>query len=103
MDAMFCVYWNICVLLNVQSKQLVEVSSDVEVARVQNQSPQYLPISEDFWRALSSLPVVYDYSAYRSVLDRFGTHYVSEGTLGGRFRALLYFSLDFIESRREDP
>ncbi|GAA6085533.1 complement component C7, partial [Tachysurus ichikawai] len=82
------------------SKQLVEISSDIEVARVQNQLPQYLPISEDFWRALSSLPVVYDYSAYRQVLDRFGTHYVSEGTLGGRFTALLYFSQDFIESRK---
>ncbi|XP_047678784.1 complement component C7 [Tachysurus fulvidraco] len=88
------------VLKKIQSKQLVEISSDIEVARVQNQLPQYLPISEDFWRALSSLPVVYDYSAYRQVLDRFGTHYVSEGTLGGRFRALLYFSQDFIESRQ---
>ncbi|XP_053535298.1 complement component C7 isoform X2 [Ictalurus punctatus] len=89
-------------LKTIQSKQLVEVSSEVEVARVQNQSPQYLPLSEEFWRALSSLPVVYDYSTYRTVLERFGTHYVSEGTLGGQFRAMLYFSLDFTESKRRD-
>ncbi|XP_053359879.1 complement component C7 isoform X1 [Clarias gariepinus] len=89
-------------LKKIQSKQLVEVSSDVEVAQVQNQPPQYLPISEEFWRALSSLPVVYDYAAYRQLLERFGTHYVSEGTLGGRFRALLYFSRDFIESKKHE-
>lgn len=80
---------------------MVEISSDVEVAQVQNQSPQYIPISEEFWRALYTLPVVYDYATYRPVLERFGTHYVSEGTLGGQFRALLYFSRDFIESKSE--
>ncbi|KAB5567035.1 hypothetical protein PHYPO_G00228220 [Pangasianodon hypophthalmus] len=89
-------------LQKIQSKQLVEISSDVEVARVQNQLPQYLPVSEDFWRALTSLPVVYDFSAYRQLLQRFGTHYVSEGTLGGRFRALLFLSRDFIESQKRD-
>ncbi|MCJ8734563.1 hypothetical protein PDJAM_G00236740 [Pangasius djambal] len=85
-----------------QAKQLVEISSDVEVARVQNQPPQYLPVSEDFWPALTSLPVMYDFSAYRQLLERFGTHYVSEGRLGGRFRALLFLSRDFIESQKRD-
>lgn len=91
-----------CLVLTLQSKQLVEISSEVEVARFQNQLPVYLPITEAFWNALSSLPIEYEYSAYRHLLDRFGTHYVSEGTLGGRFRALLYFSLDFIESKSEN-
>ncbi|TUK93185.1 PI-PLC X domain-containing protein 3 [Bagarius yarrelli] len=86
-----------------QSRQLVEISHDIEVARVQNQLPQYLSISEDFWRSLSSLPVVYDYAAYRQVLDSFGTHYISEGTLGGTFRSLLSFSQDFIERKNSDP
>ncbi|XP_062855534.1 complement component C7 [Trichomycterus rosablanca] len=81
-----------------KEKQLVMISSDVEVAQVQNQSPQYLPVAEDFWKLLSSLPVVYDYPAYRRVLERFGTHYIAEATLGGQFRALLKFSQDFIKS-----
>ncbi|KAI5086272.1 complement component C7 isoform X1, partial [Silurus meridionalis] len=87
-------------LKKIQSKQLVEISSTVEVARVQNQVPQYLPISEVFWSSLYSLPVVYDYAAYRQVLEKFGTHYVSEGTLGGQFTAMLYFSRDYIESKK---
>ncbi|XP_035392069.1 complement component C7 isoform X2 [Electrophorus electricus] len=85
-------------LNTMKSKQFVEISSDVEVAQFQNQPPGYLPLSEAFWKVLSSLPVVYNYAAYRTVLERFGTHYLSEGTLGGRFQALLHFSQD-MESR----
>uniref|UniRef100_A0A673G0M8 Complement component 7a n=1 Tax=Sinocyclocheilus rhinocerous TaxID=307959 RepID=A0A673G0M8_9TELE len=48
-------------------------------------APEYLPLSEEFWKELRSLPVTYDYAAYRNVLERFGTHYISEGTLGGQF------------------
>uniref|UniRef100_A0A8C1T4R5 Complement component C7 n=1 Tax=Cyprinus carpio TaxID=7962 RepID=A0A8C1T4R5_CYPCA len=63
--------------------------NDVDVAQFQNQAPEYLPLSEEFWKALLSLPVTYDYAAYRNVLERFGTHYISEGTLGGQFRLFL--------------
>ncbi|XP_066514941.1 3-oxoacid CoA transferase 1a [Hoplias malabaricus] len=80
-----------------QIGQMLVVSSDVEVAQFQNQPPEHLPLSEEFWRALSKLPVVYDYSAYRRVLQRFGTHFLSEGTLGGQFRAQLHLSQDFAQ------
>ncbi|XP_076859381.1 complement component C7 [Brachyhypopomus gauderio] len=75
-----------------KARQLVEITSKIDVAQFQNQPPEYLPLSEAFWKVLSSLPVVYDYAAYRSVLESFGTHYLAEGTLGGRFHALLYLS-----------
>ncbi|XP_036434038.1 complement component C7 isoform X1 [Colossoma macropomum] len=84
-------------LKKIQTRQLVVISSDVEVAQFQNQPPENLPLSEDFWKVLSTLPVVYDYAAYRRVLERFGTHFLSEGTLGGQFRTLLHFSQDFTE------
>uniref|UniRef100_A0A8C1T4Q0 Complement component C7 n=1 Tax=Cyprinus carpio TaxID=7962 RepID=A0A8C1T4Q0_CYPCA len=76
-------------LLQSQSKNLLIMKSDVDVAQFQNQAPEYLPLSEEFWKALLSLPVTYDYAAYRNVLERFGTHYISEGTLGGQFRLFL--------------
>lgn len=72
------------------------MKSDVEVGQFQNQSPEYLPLSEDFWKALVMLPVVYDYAAYRNVLERFGTHYISEGTIGGHFKLYLMASEDVI-------
>lgn len=59
------------------------LKSDIEVAQFQSNSPQYLPLSEEFWKALVTLPSVYDYAAYRKVLQMFGTHYLSEGSLGG--------------------
>uniref|UniRef100_A0A671SYW8 Complement component C7 n=1 Tax=Sinocyclocheilus anshuiensis TaxID=1608454 RepID=A0A671SYW8_9TELE len=83
------------------SKNLLIMKSDVDVAQFQNQAPEYLPLSEEFWKALRSLPVTYDYAAYRNVLERFGTHYISEGTLGGQFRLFMMASQDVVKKLRE--
>ncbi|XP_017286761.1 complement component C7 isoform X2 [Kryptolebias marmoratus] len=72
-----------------QTHRLVVLKNDIEVAQFQSNSPRYLPISEEFWKALTRLPLVYDYSAYRTILERFGTHYISEGSLGGSFKAIV--------------
>lgn len=71
-----------------QMHKILVLKNDVEVAQFQSNSPQYLPISEEFWKALVKLPSVYDYGAYRKVLERFGTHYLSEGSLGGSFKVV---------------
>ncbi|KAG7454191.1 complement component C7-like [Solea senegalensis] len=72
-----------------QTHRLLVLKNDIEVAQFQSNSPQYIPISESFWKALAKLPSVYDYAAYRKVLERFGTHYLSEGSLGGFFKAVI--------------
>lgn len=64
------------------------LKNDIEVAQFQSNAPQYLPISEELWKALARLPSVYDYSSYRKVLERFGTHYMSGGNLGGSFKVV---------------
>ncbi|KAM9744072.1 complement component C7 [Menidia menidia] len=69
--------------------RLLVFKSEIEVAQFQNTSPKNLPISEVFWKALAKLPNVYDYSAYKKILERFGTHYISEGSLGGSFKAII--------------
>ncbi|KAM9360672.1 complement component C7 [Symphorus nematophorus] len=69
-----------------QTHKLLVLKSNIEVGQFQSNSPQYLPISEEFWKALVKLPSVYDYAAYRKVLERFGTHYLSEGSLGGSLK-----------------
>ncbi|KAM9392033.1 complement component C7 [Pholidichthys leucotaenia] len=69
-----------------KNKRLLILKNDIEVAQFQSNSPRYLPIAEEFWKALAKLPSVYDYSAYRKVLVKFGTHYLSEGSLGGSLR-----------------
>ncbi|XP_029295538.1 complement component C7 isoform X2 [Cottoperca gobio] len=72
-----------------QSQKLLVLKSDIEIAQFQTNSHQYLPLSEEFWKALVKLPSVYDYAAYRKVLERFGTHYLSEGSLGGSFKVIV--------------
>ncbi|XP_008322854.1 complement component C7-like isoform X2 [Cynoglossus semilaevis] len=69
--------------------KLLILKNKVELAQFQNSAPQYLTLSEGFWRALSSLPLTYDYSAYRQLLQMYGTHYMSEGSLGGEYQALI--------------
>lgn len=68
------------------------LKNEIEVAQFQSNSPKYLPISEEFWKALAKLPSVYDYSAYRKILERFGTHYVSEGSMGGSLNSIVSIS-----------
>uniref|UniRef100_A0A669BAE3 Complement component C7 n=1 Tax=Oreochromis niloticus TaxID=8128 RepID=A0A669BAE3_ORENI len=74
---------------NKKAYRLIILKNKVELAQFQNSAPQYLTLSEGFWKALSSLPLTYDYSAYRQVLQKYGTHYLSEGSLGGEYQALL--------------
>ncbi|MED6277324.1 hypothetical protein CHARACLAT_012206 [Characodon lateralis] len=72
-----------------ETKRLVVLKNEIEVTQFQSNSPRYLPISEVFWKELAKLPSVYDYSAYRKILERFGTHYISEGSLGGSLNAIV--------------
>ncbi|XP_060790846.1 complement component 7b [Neoarius graeffei] len=76
--------------------QLLIIKNEVEVAQFQNNIPEYLPLSEEFWRALSVLPSTYDPAAYRSLLQLYGTHYMAEGSLGGEYQVLLEFDSQFM-------
>lgn len=69
----------------------------MELAQFQNSAPQYLTLAEGFWKALSSLPYTYDYSAYRQLLQTYGTHYLSGGSLGGEYQALLELDRQALE------
>ncbi|KAF7696950.1 complement component 7b [Silurus meridionalis] len=83
--------------------QLLIIKNEVEVAQFQNNIPDYLPLSEEFWRALSALPNTYDPAAYRSLLQLYGTHYMTEGSLGGEYQVLLEFDSKFMsEMNQED-
>lgn len=73
----------------IQAYRLIMLKNKVELAQFQNSAPEYLILAEGFWRALSSLPNTYDYSAYRKLFQTYGTHYFSEGSLGGQYQALL--------------
>ncbi|TSX03289.1 Complement component C7 [Bagarius yarrelli] len=81
--------------------QLLIIKNEVEVAQFQNNVPEYLPISEEFWKALSALPSTYDPAAYRSFLQLYGTHYMAEGSLGGEYQVLLEFDSQFMSQMKQ--
>ncbi|KAL0628464.1 Complement component C7 [Plecturocebus cupreus] len=73
-----------------KSYQLLVVENTVEVAQFINNNPEFLQLAEPFWKELSHLPSLYDYSAYRRLIDQYGTHYLQSGSLGGEYRVLFY-------------
>ncbi|CAJ1070865.1 complement component 7b [Xyrichtys novacula] len=81
-----------------KSYKLLILKNKVELAQFQNSAPQYLTLTEGFWKALSSLPYTYDYSAYRQLLQMYGTHYLSEGSLGGDYQAMLELTRQALDS-----
>ncbi|KAM4635676.1 complement component C7-like [Polymixia lowei] len=81
-----------------KAHKLLILKNQVELAQFQNSAPQYLPLAQGFWKALSSLPVTYDYAAYRRLLQTYGSHYLSEGSLGGQYQALLEFDRQAMET-----
>lgn len=40
-------------------------------------------LHEDFYTALMDLPEQYDFGMYYRFFNQYGTHYVTEGTMGG--------------------
>ncbi|XP_044242990.2 complement component C7 isoform X2 [Ursus arctos] len=73
-----------------QSYHLLVVQNTVEVAQFVNNNPEFLQLAEPFWKELSFLPSLYDYSAYRRLIDEYGTHYLQSGSLGGEYKVLFY-------------
>uniref|UniRef100_A0A8C6R2T0 Complement component C7 n=1 Tax=Nannospalax galili TaxID=1026970 RepID=A0A8C6R2T0_NANGA len=73
-----------------KSYKLLVVQNSVEVAQFINNNPEFLQLAEPFWKELSHLPSLYDYSAYRRLIDQYGTHYLQSGSLGGEYRVLFY-------------
>uniref|UniRef100_A0A3B4ATH6 Complement component C7 n=1 Tax=Periophthalmus magnuspinnatus TaxID=409849 RepID=A0A3B4ATH6_9GOBI len=74
--------------------RLLILKNDIELASFQASSPEYIPLAEEFWKALSKLPTVYNYAAYRAIITRFGTHYFSEGTIGGSLNVFVRLDSD---------
>ncbi|EFB14079.1 hypothetical protein PANDA_011636, partial [Ailuropoda melanoleuca] len=80
-----------------KSHHLLVVQNTVEVAQFVNNNPEFLQLAEPFWKELSFLPSLYDYSAYRRLIDEYGTHYLQSGSLGGEYKVLFYADSDKIK------
>ncbi|XP_072373640.1 complement component C7-like [Scyliorhinus torazame] len=69
----------------------LHVENEVEVAQFISSRPEKLQIPSSFHRELFHLPAVYDHGAYRRIIELYGTHYLRQGSLGGKYN-LLYMA-----------
>lgn len=65
-----------------QELGFVRLWSKVETAHFKMRSDK-LMLHEDFYISLMDLPEQYDFGMYSRFFNAYGTHYVTEGTMGG--------------------
>ncbi|KAL6491186.1 hypothetical protein MHYP_G00015310 [Metynnis hypsauchen] len=64
--------------------QFIHAHSQLELARYVLKT-EGLMLHPDFLSRLRALPLEYTYGEYRQLYNDYGTHYITEGTLGGDF------------------
>ncbi|XP_067885217.1 complement component C7-like [Heterodontus francisci] len=81
---------------NKKSKEQIylNVENEVEVAQFINSHHDKLQLPSSFHRELLLLPATYDYGAYRRVIELYGTHYLRQGSLGGKYSMLYLVDKD---------
>ncbi|OCU02571.1 complement C6, gene 1 L homeolog isoform X1 [Xenopus laevis] len=55
-------------------------------------------LSDVFLKALNHLPLEYNYPLYSRIFDDFGTHYITEGSMGGSYDVLFQYSTENVQS-----
>ncbi|XP_071991648.1 complement component C6 isoform X2 [Engystomops pustulosus] len=55
-------------------------------------------LSDVFLRALNHLPLEYNYPLYSRIFDNFGTHYITEGLMGGSYDLLYQYSAEDLQN-----
>ncbi|XP_063075443.1 complement component C8 beta chain [Engraulis encrasicolus] len=70
--------------LSSTSKSFLRAHSQVELARYALKADD-LMLHPDFAARLRALPLEYTYGEYRQIYSDFGTHYITEATLGGEY------------------
>ncbi|KAG8132462.1 hypothetical protein E2320_010313 [Naja naja] len=71
-------------------------SSTLEVAQYKLKR-QDLMLHPDFFQKILRLPLVYSYGEYRDLFRDYGTHYITEATLGGTYEYTLVMNRNALE------
>ncbi|XP_061473153.1 complement component C7 [Rhineura floridana] len=82
-----------------KSNLLMVIENNVEVAQFINKQPEFLNLAEPFWKELANLPAFYEYNAYRRLIERFGTHFLHSGSLGGYYKVLFHVDTDSTKAK----
>ncbi|XP_029474702.1 complement component C8 beta chain [Rhinatrema bivittatum] len=78
------------------SSKYIHARSDLQVAQYKLKS-RNLMLHYEFFQRIKQLPVEYNYGAYRDLFRDYGTHYITEATLGGIYEYTLIMSSEQLE------
>ncbi|KAF4088788.1 hypothetical protein AMELA_G00058730 [Ameiurus melas] len=81
--------------------QFVRLLSRVETAQFKMRSRD-LMLHEDMLQSLMELPEQYDFGAYSRFIRDYGTHYVTQGTLGGILDYIVVIDKEVMERQQLD-
>ncbi|MBN3302264.1 CO8B protein, partial [Amia calva] len=79
-----------------QKNSFIRAYSKLEVAKYRLKSRD-LMLHYEFFRRLRALPVEYSYGEYRQIFRDYGTHYITEATLGGEYEYTVVVNQENIE------
>lgn len=79
-----------------QKRKFIYAHSQLELARYALKADN-LVLHPDFLSRLRALPLDYTYGQYRQLYSDFGTHYITEATLGGDFHYTLILNEEKME------
>lgn len=83
-------------LLFMQSSKFLHARSELEVALYKLKT-QNLMLHYEFFQRLLQLPLGYIYGEYRELYRDYGTHYITEATLGGTYDYTLIMNNDELQ------
>nr|XP_014346542.1 PREDICTED: complement component C8 beta chain isoform X2 [Latimeria chalumnae] len=70
--------------------------SKLEVARYRLKT-RNLMLHYEFFMKIKELPLEYNYGQYREIYKDYGTHYVTEGTLGGTYEYVVVMNMEELQ------
>ncbi|XP_018413388.1 PREDICTED: complement component C8 beta chain [Nanorana parkeri] len=76
---------------------LISARSDLEVAKYKLKS-RGLMLHSEFFQRVKQLPMEYVYGEYRDLFRDYGTHYITEATLGGVYEYTLILNKEHVKN-----
>lgn len=76
----------------------IHARSDLEVARYKLRATRNLMLHSEFFQRVQQLPMEYVYGEYRNLYRDYGTHFITEATLGGIYEYTLILNEESIKN-----
>uniref|UniRef100_A0A8D0LA65 Complement C8 alpha chain n=1 Tax=Sphenodon punctatus TaxID=8508 RepID=A0A8D0LA65_SPHPU len=91
----------ISAMLSLQNVGFIRARTQVQTARFKMRRDNIV-LHEDLLQSLMELPEEYDYGMYSKLINDYGTHFITSGTMGGIFEFILVVNKDEMRRKGQD-